>query len=146
MAKGINKVQLLGHIGKAPEIRATNGGVCVTNFSLATAESFKHEGAWKERTEWHGCVAFGRIAEILRDYAGKGSKVLVEGRLQTREYLKDGAKHFRTEIILSDLTLLDKRPDARGRETPQPQQPVDDAEQPSNVYFTHGVSDEDIPF
>jgi single stranded DNA-binding protein len=87
MGKTVNKVILLGNVGKDPEIKSTNGGTLVANLSLATAERFKDkEGEWQERAEWHNLVAYARGAEILRDYVKKGSKLYVEGRLTTRSW------------------------------------------------------------
>jgi single-strand DNA-binding protein len=106
---------LLGHLGKAAEVRATQGGSVVANFSLATAERIKRNGEWSDATEWHTLVAFGRLAEIIRDYTTKGSKLLIEGRLQTRSWESDGLKRYRTEIIVSDVTLLDGRKDGGGK-------------------------------
>ena len=116
MAKGINKVQLLGNLGRDAEVKVTGGGTTVATFSLATAERVKQGGEWKDSTEWHNCVAFGRLAEIVRDYTSKGARLLVEGRLQTRSWddKESGQKKYRTEIILADVTLLDgaKKKDA----------------------------------
>jgi single stranded DNA-binding protein len=85
MAKSVNKVILLGNVGKDPEIRSTPSGAIVANFTLATSDNFQdQQGAWQERTEWHTLVAFKRTAEIVRDYVKKGSKLYIEGKLQTR--------------------------------------------------------------
>jgi single-strand DNA-binding protein len=118
MAKSVNKVFLLGNVGKDPEIRATGGGTMVANFGLATSERTKDgQGNWQDRTEWHNIVVYGRLAEIVRDYVKKGSKLFVEGRLQTRNWDdKDhaGRKVYRTEIIVNDLSLLSGRDDSQG--------------------------------
>ncbi|HUZ95381.1 MAG TPA: single-stranded DNA-binding protein [Edaphobacter sp.] len=108
MAKGMNKVFLLGHAGKDPEIRATQSGVTVANFSLATADRQKQGEEWVDKTEWHNLVAFKRTAEVIRDYVKKGSKVMIEGKIQTRSWddKDSGQKKYRTEIIVNDLTLL----------------------------------------
>ncbi len=108
MAKGMNKVFLLGHAGKAPEIRATQNGVTVANFSLATADRQKQGEEWVDKTEWHNIVAFKRTAEVIRDYVKKGSKVMIEGKIQTRSWddKDSGQKKYRTEIIVNDLTLF----------------------------------------
>jgi single-strand DNA-binding protein len=146
MAKGLNRVQLLGHMGKAAEIRSTQSGHTVANFSLATAERVKVNGEWKDATEWHTLVAFGRIAEILRDYTSKGSKLLVEGRLQTRSWddKESGQKKYRTEIIVSDITLLDGRKD-----NGQVRSHGDDGGyemHPAVSPNTGDITDDDIPF
>ncbi|MEO6829602.1 MAG: single-stranded DNA-binding protein [Acidobacteriaceae bacterium] len=109
MAKSVNKVILLGNVGKDPDIRATGSGMVVANFSIATSERVKDKaGNWEERTEWHNLVAFQRTAEIVRDYVKKGSKLYVEGRLQTSSWddKTTGQKKYKTEIIVGDLSLL----------------------------------------
>jgi single-strand DNA-binding protein len=108
MAKGMNKVLLLGHIGKDPEIRATQGGITVANFSLATPNRQKQGEEWVEKTEWHNLVAFQRTAEVIRDYVKKGSQIMIEGKIQQRSWddKESGQKKYRTEIIINDLTLL----------------------------------------
>jgi len=112
MAKSVNKVILLGNVGKDPEIRSTGGGTMVANFTLATSDRFQDaQGNWQDRTEWHNLVAFKRTAEIVRDYVKKGSKLYIEGKIQTRSWDdKDtGAKRYRTEILVNDLSLLSGR-------------------------------------
>jgi single-strand DNA-binding protein len=109
MSKTVNKVLLLGNVGKDPEIASTNGGTLVAKLSLATSERFKDkQGEWQERTEWHNLVAYARGAEILRDYVHKGSKLFVEGRLTTRSWddKESGKKIYRTEIVVGDISLL----------------------------------------
>jgi single-strand DNA-binding protein len=87
MAKGVNKVFLLGNVGKEPEIRDTAGGTLVANFTLATADRQKDaQGNWTDKTEWHTLIAFSRTAEIVRDYVNKGSRLYIEGKLQTRSW------------------------------------------------------------
>jgi single-strand DNA-binding protein len=118
MSKGVNKAILLGHVGKDPEIRSTNGGTIVASFSLATADRQKDgQGNWQDRTEWHNLVAFNRTAEIIRDYVKKGSQLLIEGKIQTRTWddRESGQKKYRTEILIYDLTLLGGRPEEEGR-------------------------------
>lgn len=112
MAKSVNKVILLGNVGKDPEIRSTPGGTMVANLTLATSDRQKDaQGNWQDRTEWHNLVAFTRTAEIIRDYVKKGSKLYVEGRIQTRSWddKESGQKRYRTEIIINDLSLLSGR-------------------------------------
>jgi len=109
MAKSVNKVFLLGHVGKDPELRSTNGGTLVANLSLATTDRFKDSsGNWTDRAEWHNLVAFSRGAEILRDFVKKGSRLYIEGRLTTRSWddKDSGEKRYRTEVIVNDITLL----------------------------------------
>lgn len=112
MAKSVNKVILLGNVGKDPEMRSTGGGTLVANFTLATSDRQKDaQGNWQDRTEWHNLVAFTRLAEIVRDYVKKGSKLYIEGKIQTRSWddKETGAKRYRTEIIVNDLSLLSGR-------------------------------------
>jgi single-strand DNA-binding protein len=112
MAKSVNKVILIGNVGKDPEIRSTAGGTMVANLTLATSDRQKDaQGNWQERTEWHNLVAFTRTAEIIRDYVKKGSKLYIEGKIQTRSWddKESGQKKYRTEIIVNDLGLLSGR-------------------------------------
>jgi len=98
-----NKVFLIGNVGRDPEIKYLSNGDAVANFSLATTMKVKGE----EKTEWHKIVAFGKVAEVIEKYVTKGSRLCVEGRLQTDEWEdKNGAKHYTTKIILSDLSML----------------------------------------
>jgi single-strand DNA-binding protein len=117
MAKSVNKVFLLGNVGKDPEIRSAASGTMVATFTLATSDRQKDpQGNWQERTEWHSLVAFNRTAEIIRDYVKKGSKLYVEGKIQTRSWddKESGAKRYRTEIIVNDLSLLSGREEGAG--------------------------------
>jgi single-strand DNA-binding protein len=110
MAKSLNKVMLIGNLGKDPEVRYTPGGVAVASFSIATNESWKdQEGNLQERTEWHNIVAWKRLAEISGEYLKKGRRVYIEGRIQTRSYddKNTGAKKYITEIVANDLIMLD---------------------------------------
>lgn len=112
MAKGINKVILIGNLGSDPEARHTAGGKAVTNLSLATSESWrdKNSGEQVTKTEWHRVVAFGKVAEIMGEYLRKGSKVYIEGSLQTRKWQdRDGNDRYTTEIVARDMQMLDTR-------------------------------------
>ncbi len=112
MAKSVNKVILLGNVGKDPEIKATASGTVVATFSIATSERFKDKaGTWQDRTEWHNLVAYQRTAEIVRDYVKKGNNLYIEGRLQTSSWddKTTGQKKYKTEIIVNDLSLLSGR-------------------------------------
>src|SRR5580693_3254296 len=114
MSKGVNKVLLLGNVGKDPEIRSTAGGTIVASFSLATADRQKdQQGNWQDKTEWHNLVAFSRTAEIVRDYVKKGTQLYIEGKIQTRSWddKESGQKKYRTEILVNELTLLGGKPD-----------------------------------
>ncbi|WP_274521503.1 single-stranded DNA-binding protein [Ectothiorhodospira lacustris] len=111
MAKGINKVILIGNLGNDPDVKYMPSGAAVANVSLATAERWKDKQTndWTERTEWHRLVFFGRLAEIAGEYLRKGSQVYVEGRLQTREWEKDGIKRYTTEIVVNEMQMLGGR-------------------------------------
>jgi single-strand DNA-binding protein len=152
MAKGVNKVFLLGNVGKDPEIRATAGGMTIASFTLATADRQKdQQGNWTDKTEWHNLVAFQRTAEIVRDYVKKGTQIFVEGKIQTRSWddKESGQKKYRTEILVNELSLLGKpggesgggsyaksSSTSYGSSTP--------AAQPD--YAEQGITDDDIPF
>ena len=109
MAKSVNRTFLLGHVGKNPEVGTTPGGTLAVNFSLATTEREKdRQGNWSDRTEWHNLVAYGRTAEIVRDYVSKGTHLFIQGKIQTRSWddKESGQKRYWTEIFVQDLTLL----------------------------------------
>jgi len=109
MAKSVNKVILIGNLGKDPEIKYTPSGTAVAKFSLATNERFKDKaGEWQDRTEWHNVVLWQRLAEIAGEYLKKGGKVYIEGRLQTRSWddKTSGQKKYMTEVVASDIILL----------------------------------------
>jgi len=111
MAKGVNKVFLLGNVGKDPEIRASQGGMTIASFTLATADRQKDaQGNWQDKTEWHNLVAFQRTAEVVRDYVKKGTQLFIEGKIQTRSWddKETGVKKYRTEILVNELSLLGK--------------------------------------
>ena len=113
MGKSLNKWLGIGNVGKDPEIRETPGGMLIANLTLATSDRKKDaEGNWQDQTEWHSLTAFKRTAEIIRDYVHKGSKLYIEGKLQTQSWEKDGVKHYKTVILVNDLGLLDGKPDA----------------------------------
>lgn len=107
----INKVILIGNLGRDPETRFLPSGSAVANISIATTDTWKDKtsGEKKEATEWHRVVFFGRLAEIVGEYLKKGSQVYVEGRLQTRKYEKDGQDHYSTEIIADTMKMLGSR-------------------------------------
>jgi single-strand DNA-binding protein len=121
MAKGINKVILIGNLGAAPEIRYLPSGGAVATLSLATSESWKDKqtGERQERTEWHRVAIFNRLAEVARDYLKKGAKVYVEGSLRTRKWQdKNGQDRYTTEIVANDLQMLDARGGAGDQSVP----------------------------
>jgi len=112
MARGINKVILVGNLGQDPEIRYTGSGDAVANITVATSDTWKDKvsGEQKEKTEWHRVVAFRRLGEIMGEYLKKGSKVYIEGKLQTRKWQdKDGNDRYTTEIVANDMQMLDSR-------------------------------------
>ena len=163
MARGVNKVILIGNVGGDPETRYMPNGNAVTNITLATTDSWKDKqtGQLQERTEWHRVVLFGKVAEIAGEYLRKGSQCYIEGRLQTREWEKDGVKRYTTEIVVDmggTMQLLGGRggnsDDAPRQSQPRPQrepqqarpqqpQPKPAAQQPAADYDSF---DDDIPF
>lgn len=108
---GINKVIIVGRLGRDPEIRYTQDGTAVANFSVATSEEWqdKNSGEKRERTEWHRIVAWRRLGEICGEYLTKGRQVYIEGRLQTRSWEKDGQTHYMTEIVADKMQMLGSR-------------------------------------
>lgn len=126
MARGVNKVMLIGHLGRDPDVRYTASGQAVANITLATSESWKDKntGDKQERTEWHRVVFFGRLAEIAGEYLKKGMQVYVGGRLQTRKWQdKEGNDRYTTEIVAADMQMLGSRsgagaPEDFGHEAP----------------------------
>ena len=112
MSKGINKVIIIGNLGAAPEVRYTQNSTAIATLSVATTETWKDKqtGEPKEQTEWHRCVAYRRLGEIAGEYLKKGSKVYIEGRLQTRKWQSnDGQDRYTTEIVVSEMQMLDAR-------------------------------------
>ena len=163
MARGVNKVILIGNVGGDPETRYLPNGNAVTNITLATTDSWKDKqtGQQQDRTEWHRVVFFGKLAEIAGEYLRKGSQCYVEGRLQTREWEKDGVKRYTTEIVVDmngTLQLLGGRGgnNEGGEQAPRQQQsrpapqqsaprpaPQPAPQQPAPDYDSF---DDDIPF
>ena len=158
MAKGVNKVFLLGNVGKDPEIRSTAGGMTVASFSLATADRAKDaQGNWADKTEWHNIVCFQRTAEVVRDYVKKGSQVLIEGKIQTRSWddKTSGEKKYKTEILCNELTLLGGKGGGESsgggsyaKAASSSSTGAYDQRQPASVpdYGDNGITDDDIPF
>jgi len=111
----LNKVLLIGNLGRDPEMRSMPSGQPVANFSLATTRKWKdRDGNRQEHTEWHNVAVFGKQAEIAGQYLKKGKQIYLEGRIQTRNYEKDGVKHYRTEIICDNFQMLGGRPGGEG--------------------------------
>ncbi|MFP5266423.1 MAG: single-stranded DNA-binding protein [Acidobacteriota bacterium] len=152
MAKGVNKVFLLGNVGKDPEIRTTPNGMTVASFSLATAERAKDaQGNWTDKTEWHNLVAFQRTAEIVRDYVKKGTQIFVEGKIQTRSWddKESGQKKYRTEILVNELSLLGGgagRSEGGSSAYSSSRASSSTAPVAQSDYADQGITDEDIPF
>jgi single-strand DNA-binding protein len=152
MAKSVNKVILIGNLGKDPEVKYTPSGTAVAKVSVATNERYKDKaGQWQDRTEWHNVVLWQRLAEIAGEYLKKGGKVYIEGRLQTRSWddKQTNQKKYMTEIVASDLVLLSGRDSGAAADhasggnhfdqrTPEPETAPAAASGP--------ITDEDIPF
>ena len=162
MARGVNKVILIGNVGGDPETRYLPNGNAVTNITLATTDSWKDKqtGQQQDRTEWHRVVFFGKVAEIAGEYLRKGSQCYIEGRLQTREWEKDGVKRYTTEIVVDmggTMQLLggrgasgDQAPRAPPPAAPRPAQNESrPAAQPASAQpapADYDSFDDDIPF
>jgi single-strand DNA-binding protein len=146
MAKSVNKVILLGNVGKDPEVKFTSSGTAVANLSLATSEHYKDkQGQQQERTEWHHLVAYQRTAEVIRDYVKKGSKLYIEGRIQTRSWddRDSGQKKYKTEIVIADLGLLS----SNGQQNGGKADPVSHHNAGAkDEYSDLGIGPDDIPF
>jgi single-strand DNA-binding protein len=133
MARGINKVILIGNLGQDPEVRSMPSGGAVTNVSVATSETWKdkNSGEQQERTEWHRVVFFNRLGEIAGQYLRKGSKVYVEGSLRTRKWQdQNGQDRYSTEIIASEMQMLDSRTGSTGFDSPSEPPPYGNSEPP----------------
>lgn len=155
MARGINKVILIGNLGRDPETRYTQSGSAVTNLRVATTEGWRdrQSNEMQERTEWHTVVCFTRLAEVARDYLHKGSKVYIEGSLRTSSWEQDGQTRYRTEVIARDLQMLDSR--GAGGDGYQPGPPPGDRQpqpsrgqhnEPTVVDSAEDDMEDDIPF
>lgn len=153
MARGVNKVILIGNLGQDPEVKYMPNGNAVANITVATSESWKDKntGEQVDKTEWHRVVFFRRLAEIVGEYLKKGSKIYIEGKLQTRKWQdKNGADHWTTEVIASEMQMLDSKGGGSsdfnqsqgGQSQSAPQSaPSQAAPAPANNDF-----DDDIPF
>ena len=142
---GINKVILVGNLGQDPEIKYTAGGAAVTTLSIATSDSWKDKdsGMDQERTEWHRVVLWRRLAEIAGEYLKKGSKVYIEGQLQTRKWEQEGQTRYTTEIIARDMQFLD----SRGSAKPSNQEESGlSSNQSTPDVVDSSIDDDDIPF
>ena len=138
--RGVNKVIVIGHLGADPDIKYTQNGKAIANFTVATTESWKDKqtGNQQQRTEWHRMVCYDRTAEIAGEYLRKGAKVYIEGKLRTRKWQhKDGGDRYTTEIIANDMTMLDSRQESQGA-------PANQA--PANSAPVDNSFDDDLPF
>tara|TARA_R110002126_G_scaffold192119_3_gene340298 strand:+ start:263 stop:847 length:585 start_codon:yes stop_codon:yes gene_type:complete len=124
MSKGVNKAIIVGNVGGDPETKYMPSGGAVTNITIATSESWKDKqtGQTVEKTEWHRVVFFNKLAEIVAEYVRKGSKLYIEGQLRTRNWEKDGVKHYTTEIVASEMQMLDSRQGGGQQQQQAPQQ------------------------
>ena len=151
---GLNKVMLIGRLGRDPELRYTPSGLAIANFSIATSEQWKDKdsGEKKERTEWHRIVVFGKLGELCGEYLAKGRQAYVEGRLQTRSWEKDGVTRYTTEIVASDIQFLGAKDSANAggsyiNKSTAGESAPPDSETNSAVVATMAKSaDDDIPF
>lgn len=144
MANDLNRCEFIGRLGRDPEIRYMPDGKAIASFSVATGQTWrdKNTGEKREKTEWVPISAFGKLAEIIGEYITKGSQVYVSGRFQTREYEKDGQKHYRTEIIADTMQMLGGKSDKPGGETSRPNGGQGSAARPAQ----DDDFDQDIPF
>ena len=144
----LNKAMIIGRLGQDPDVRYTQSNTAVANMSIATSERYKDkQGEWKERTEWHRVVAWGRTAEVCQEYLQKGSQVYIEGPIQTRKWEdKEGQTRYTTEIKALTMTMLDSKGDSGGGDVPQ----KPDSSQPvsSSVDLNEDFDDidDDLPF
>lgn len=156
MARGVNKVILIGNLGKDPEVRYFPNGDAVCNVTIATSESWtdKQSGEKKEATEWHNVVFARKLAEIAGQYLKKGSKIYVEGKLRTRKWEEDGIDRYTTEIVVRDMQMLDGANSGGERSGAAPARSQQGRTQPGGYSNTHSVppegevpfEDDDIPF
>lgn len=139
----LNKVMLIGNLGKDPEVRFTASGQAVASFSLATSEKFKGKnGEWEERTEWHNITLWGKLAEIAGEYLSKGKTIFVEGRLQTRKWQdKSGNDRYTTDIVCDKMQMLSPKGDRSGGESSSAPR-----NSGSSNYEEPPFQDDDIPF
>tara|TARA_B100001029_G_scaffold53957_1_gene43324 strand:- start:57 stop:494 length:438 start_codon:yes stop_codon:yes gene_type:complete len=145
MARGVNKVILVGNLGQKPEIRYTQTNTAVATLSIATSESWKDKdsGEQREKTEWHRVVFFGKLAEIAEQYLDKGSQLYVEGKLQTRKWQdKDGNDRYTTEILGNEMNMLGGKQASSGGDSYDQSQPSTEQVGSQDTQ----ISDDDIPF
>jgi single-strand DNA-binding protein len=152
MARGVNKVILVGNLGKDPEVRYSPNGSAMANVTIATAESWKDKqtGEKQEKTEWHRVVFFNRLAEVVGEYLKKGSQVYIEGRLQTRKWQgKDGQDRYTTEIVANEMQMLGSRSGGGGTSDWSSQKPEQNNSAPNEAAASAPPVDDfddDVPF
>jgi single-strand DNA-binding protein len=152
MARGVNKVILVGNLGKDPEVRYSPNGSAMANVTIATAESWKDKqtGEKQEKTEWHRVVFFNRLAEVVGEYLKKGSQVYIEGRLQTRKWQgQDGQDRYTTEIVANEMQMLGSRSGGGGTSDWSSQQPAQNSAPAQAAPASAPPSDDfddDVPF
>jgi len=159
MARGVNKVILLGNLGKDPEVKYAQSGMAIARFSLATTERAKDkDGNWQDKTEWHNLVAFGRTAEVAGEYLKKGRTVYIEGALRTSSWddKESGQKKYKTEVIINDLVMVGGQRDggegggySGGRGGARSGNNFDQRapeQEESQAPASETITDEDIPF
>lgn len=144
--KGVNRVTLLGTVGKDPEVKTLDGGVKVAKFSLATNESYKDKNGQKiENTEWHNLSAWNKLAEIIEQYVKKGNNLYVEGKIKYRSYEKNGVKQYYTDIVIDVLTMLPGGTKQEGNSSPQVAR--EQTKQQEQEYLGQPPNDDsDLPF
>ena len=145
----LNKVMLIGNLGKDPEVRYTTSGQAVASFNLATSEKFKNKsGEWEERTEWHRVTLWGKLAEIAGEYLAKGKTVYIEGRLQTRKWTdRDGNDKYTTEIVGDKMQMLGGKGDSASSSGGGTRRPAAGGVSDTTVsYDEPPFQDDDIPF
>jgi single-strand DNA-binding protein len=145
---GVNKVILVGHLGRDPEVRTIDSGVKVARFSVATTESYKDKnGERKDVTEWHNVVCWRNLAEIAEKYLTKGKLVYIEGKLQTRSWEDNGAKRYATEVIASDFRMLGSKGDSSSSSAPFPTSAASEpAKETSNELPPFLTEEDELPF
>jgi single-strand DNA-binding protein len=153
MSRSVNKVILLGRLGKNPELKYTPSGQAVAKFTLATSERWKDKtsGELKESVEWHNIVCWSKLAETANQYLTKGSSVYLEGRLQTHSWEKEGQRHYMTEVVINEMVFTGGRGEGSGAGAPRAAQAAasaSPAEEPADRYAAPGteITDDDIPF
>jgi single-strand DNA-binding protein len=142
----LNKVQIIGRVGKDPEVRYSTNGDAMANFTVATSERYKDKqtGEAVEKTEWHNVSAFRRLGEIVGEYVKKGSLIYIEGKIQTRKYDKDGVTHYATGIVASEMKMLGGKTEGQQPQSqPRPQQKPAPSQSSGSGFDD---MDDDIPF